>query len=385
MHAIPKLPVLDGATFSGNKEAVTPSLLKHPAITFTQSGRASILLALEMLKIGSGDRVLVPVYHCPTMVAPIVALGAEPVFYPITDTGAPDMPWLRSQPMANVRAILVAHFFGLPQPMVDMRAWCDQDRVVLIEDCAHALFGSSGTRPVGNWGDLAIASLTKFLPVPEGGCLVDNLVPAPLPPLQTPSLNSQLKAGYDIVQTSVEYGRLFVLSPLIYLVKALRNLIKRRGLVTPPTPTPPADDAASADSFSIDVARSHTALTQPCIWIARHAHLQRIVERRRANYQFFGQVLADVSGMHPLLPQLPAHCAPYVFPLWVDQPDPGYAELRRLQYPVSRWDWLWPTVPDIAGDHGKQWSHHVLQLACHQDLTAAELHNMVATIKQVYA
>ena len=37
--------------------------------------------------------------------------------------------------------------------------------------------------------------------------------------------------------------------------------------------------------------------------------------------------------------------------------------------PVSRWDWLWPGVPDMAGDQGKTWSHHVLQVHCHQDMT----------------
>lgn len=385
MRPTPKLPVLNGATFSGTKVSATSSLLNHPAATFTQSGRAAILLALEMLKIGPGDQVLVPVYHCPTMVAPIVALGAEPVFYPITETGAPDMAWLQRQPIAHVRAILVAHFFGLPQPLADIRQWCDLHHVHLIEDCAHALFGISGARPVGCWGDLAIASLTKFLPVSEGGCLVDNLVPAPLPQLQTPGATSQIKAAYDIVHTSVSYGRLTLLAPLMAGVSAMRSLLKRRSQPVQSKQPETGVDSPEADSFSIDVKSSHTALTWACSWVARHAHHQRIVDRRRANYLFFANALANVAGMRALLPQLPADCAPYVFPLWVDQPDPGYAELRRLQYPVSRWDWLWPTVPAIAGDQGKLWSHHVLQLACHQDLTAIELHRMVATLKQIYA
>ena len=119
--------------------------------------------------------------------------------------------------------------------------------------------------------------------------------------------------------------------------------------------------------------------------MAGHAPHERIVSHRRANYLFFAQALYGLAGMHPLHPDLPENCAPYVFPLWVDQPDPGYAELRHLEFPVSRWDRLWPGVPTIEDDSGIRWSRHVLQLACHQDLTPDELKQMVKTVKQVYA
>lgn len=382
MHPTPKLPVLDAVTFSGPMAAQTPCVLDHPGATFTQSGRASILLALESLQIGPGDQVLVPTYHCPTMVAPVVAVGAEPVFYPIDANGAPQLPWLAARHSERTRVLLAAHFFGLPQPMAALRQWCDLHQVALIEDCAHALFGTSGARPVGQWGDLAIASLTKFLPVPEGGCLLRNQGGVAPPNLRVPGVKHQVKSAFDIVHTSVNFGRLALLAPLIRAASGVRKLFKPAAAAPVPAVAP---DAPPADGFSIDVARSHLALPWVCVWMAGHAHRQRIVERRRANYQFFAQALADVPGMRPLLPDLPAQCAPYVFPMWLDDPDPGYAELRRFDYPVSRWDWLWPTTPPIAGDHGKLWSHHVLQLACHQDLTGVELQRMVSKLRQVYA
>lgn len=389
-YPTPKLPVLASDTFAGARQADTPCLLDLSATHFTVSGRAAILLALEALSIRAGDQILVPSYHCPTMVAPIVALGAEPVFYPINDHGAPDMQWVQAHATPSTKAMLVAHLFGLPQPLADLRHWCTANSVYLVEDCAHALFGSHAGHTVGSTGDMAIASLTKFLPVVEGGCLVNNLAGTQVPALRAPGGAAQVKAAFDIVHTSVNAGRLPLLAPLMQAVTGLRGLLK------PAAPVPHinanAHAAASAtpelpesDSFTIDTFKAHTALTGVCHWMAQHAHRQRIVDRRRANYRFFTQAFASVAGMHPLLPQLPEHCAPYVFPLWVDVPDPGYAELRRLDYPVSRWDWLWPGVPDMAQDQGKLWSHHVLQLACHQDLTAAELQYMVATLQRVYA
>jgi hypothetical protein len=384
MKPTPKLPVLASDTFSSARQADVPCILNQTAAHYTISGRAAILLALEALCIHDGDKVWVPTYHCPTMIAPVVALGAQPVFYPIDAHGAPDLQWIDSHFETDARAILVAHLFGLPQPLVHIRQWCNRHGVHLIEDCAHALFGSTDTGPVGSTGDLAIASLTKFLPVPEGGCLVNNMAAPVAPSLHAPSFISQIKAAFDIVDTSINVGRLPLLAPILQTANRLRKLYKPQQQVTQvvSSTTP---DAPSTDGFTIDTVKSHQALTAACTWMAQHAHRERIVARRRENYLFFMQALAAVPGMHPLLPHLPDQCAPYVFPLWVDAPDPGYAELRRIEYPVSRWDWLWPGTPAIANDQGMLWSHHVLQLACHQDLANDERNRMVITLSQVYA
>ena len=52
--------------------------------------------------------------------------------------------------------------------------------------------------------------------------------------------------------------------------------------------------------------------------------------------------------------------------------------------PVFRWDRLWPGVPALAGDQGRLWSHHVLQLACHQDLSDAHLDRLVAALLRLF-
>lgn len=379
MYPTPRLPVLDWGTFTGDKHSETPCLLSNPAAQFTISGRASILLALEILEIGPGDKVLVPTYHCPTMIAPIVSRGATPVFYPLDTQGAPKLEWIKREFTQNVRAILVAHFFGLPQPLETIREWCDQQGVRLIEDCAHALFGASGDRAIGSWGDLAIASLTKFLPVPEGGCLVNNTLPGQCPTLHPPSVKNHVKASFDIIHFGVNHGRLKGFGTLMRGLFSVRRLFKKK-----PAPHATVVESTPPEGFIIDIAQSHRGLTYPSQWIAQHAPRERIVSRRRANYAYLAHALSDLVGIHPLLPTLPNECAPYVFPLWVDQPDPGYAKLRHMAFPVARWDWLWPTVATIEKDSGMQWSHHVLQLTCHQDLTPDELLQMVATLKGLY-
>lgn len=388
----PRLPVVGWNTFSGPLEAPVPTLLAHPRQVLTTSGRAAILLALECLAVGPEDVVLLPSYHCPTMVSPVMTLGAEAVFYPIDEHGAPRLDWLTAHVPARTRALLVPHYFGLPQPMDTARAWCDARGIALIEDCAHAMFGRAGARAIGSWGDVSIASLTKFFPTPEGGVLALNRADLRLPDLSPVSRIDQVKAASDILHMGAAHDRLPGLNGLIRGAFALKSGLRAllRGERPAATPVPSRhgdldeDQEIDANMALIDLPLSHRALTRASGWISTRVPRRRIVEARRRNYTFFTEAFAGCDGVHALLPALPADCAPYVFPLWVRTPDPGYAEMRRLGVPVSRWDRLWPGVPGLPGDVGKAWSHHVLQLACHQDLTDEDLRRIVAEVKRLF-
>jgi hypothetical protein len=93
---LPKLPVFGWHSLQGGPSPL-PSLLDLPRLNYTTSGRASILLALQALGVGPGQAVLLPTYHCPSMVAPVTHLGATPVFYPIDEQGTPLLQSLQQQ------------------------------------------------------------------------------------------------------------------------------------------------------------------------------------------------------------------------------------------------------------------------------------------------
>ena len=167
---VPRLPIFGWSTIQRGQVSSLPSVLDIPNLVWTSSGRAAIAFALREMGVGVGDRILIPTYHCPTMVAPIVAAGAQPLFYPISESGAPQLERIAALDLSAVRGMIAAHYFGLPQSMQLVRAFCDQHGILLIEDCAHAMFGKADGQAIGTWGDYAIASLTKFFPVLEGGC-----------------------------------------------------------------------------------------------------------------------------------------------------------------------------------------------------------------------
>lgn len=391
---LPRLPVAGPHNQTGPRSAALPGLLDAADTLLTTSGRAAILLGLQALELPAGALVLVPSYHCPTMVSPVLALGLRVGFYPLGSEGAPNLDWLGKNAPEATRVICVTHLFGLPLDLADMQAWCQERQVFLLEDCAHALFGRSASGIVGSHGDVAIASLPKFLPAMEGGVLRlrAGLHAAPL---ARRGIVAELKTALDLIETSAGHGMLGRWSswagPLIQLKQRLRPPQRPNTELAEATEaTEPRAHGAKTVDLSSEHARidRSLAMKQPTavtLKASLGAHRGRVVARRRANYQRMSTAFAGRQGLRPLQPVLPADCAPYVFPLWVDAPDPAYQQLRAAHVPLSRWDWLWPGVPAMAGDCGPTWAHHVLQLPCHQDLDDTQCDALIEALLQSYA
>ena len=322
------------------------------------------------------------------MVSPAVFTGAKPVFFPITPSGTAALDCLADKEFPRVKALLAAHYFGIPQPMKRVREFCDRRGIALIEDCAHSIFGVSDGRTVGSWGDLAIASTQKFFVTPSGGCLVSATRPIESIVLSPNRRMSDFRELANMIEVSAKFGRLVGLNGLFSAIFAARNW--HRGLVdsdAPKTlvvdPNTEVDVGDVAAGFDADlVSLEPTRITR---WIVGATNQSRLVARRRESYRALASALAETPGTCILHPTLPDTTVPYVFPLWVDNPDDRYYGLKAAGIPVFRWDWRWSGTPEFPGDYGWLWSRHVFQLPCHQDLTAADLKTLVARVNSVFA
>jgi hypothetical protein len=111
----------------------------------------------------------------------------------------------------------------------------------------------------------------------------------------------------------------------------------------------------------------------------------RVITRRRKNFLAYNNFLRQIPGATPIFSSLPADSVPYVFPLWVDDPDPVYKELRAQRLPVFRWDRIWNGTTRIVDDIGPLWSHHVLQLLCHQDISDGDIERIALMVTRILA
>jgi dTDP-4-amino-4,6-dideoxygalactose transaminase len=74
----------------------------------------------------------------------------------------------------GLKALFIIHYWGFPQDISWILDYCKDRNIILIEDCAHALYSKFQDRLLGTAGGVSIYSLPKTLAVPNGGILLIN-------------------------------------------------------------------------------------------------------------------------------------------------------------------------------------------------------------------
>lgn len=370
---VPLAPVLSRASF-GKHRASLPSVLEAGAAQLVTSGRVALALALRELGVSSGDTVLLPAYHSLSMVPPVLWRGAVPAFYRVGMDAAVDLADVATRLGPGVKVLVVTHYFGFPQDLGAIRAFCDAHGLALVEDCAHCFFGEHAGRPVGSFGDYAIASSMKFFPAYDGGALVSSRRPLARG-LRSAGAGFEIKALLNTLERGFEYGRLPLLRALLAAPMAAKDLLWRALKAAPrATPSPALAPESSSSGTGFDPAW----VDRRASWIARRllqrASGQRIVARRRANYLALERALGTLPGCRPLYSALPGNACPWLFPLLVDDPEPAFARLHAWGVPVTRFaSSLWPGVDAATCANSALLSRHVLAFPVHQELLDQEL------------
>lgn len=393
---IPSVPVLSLAAFRAGPHAgrALPSLLDDAQTRLVTSGRIAIGLALRALGVGAGDLVLVPAYHSPSMIPPVHWCGADVVFYRVLPDTCADLADIQARLAEHagtkaIKAIMVTHFFGIPQDLAPLRALCDARGIGLLEDCAHCFFGERDGIAVGSSGDYAIGSSMKFFPIHEGGCLVSRRHALDTH-LQSAGIGFEAKAALAALETSFSYGRLPALRMILALPLRVRTLLwnamkaaRAPAGTTGAATTPGLAPSSSDSSYSFDphwVDKRSSWFSRLTLRLASHA---RIVARRRRHYLALHEALQDVPGCRPLFAALPDGACPWVFPLLVDETDAVAERLAHAGVPMVRFGaTLWPGVDASVCATSVELGQRMIALPCHQALRSTELAWMIATVRQ---
>ncbi|HEX9172938.1 MAG TPA: DegT/DnrJ/EryC1/StrS family aminotransferase [Telluria sp.] len=384
---IPGAPVLARASFGARRQAARPrSVLDAGAVRMVTSGRIAIGLALRQMGVGPGDIVLVPAYHSPSMIPPVLELGATVRFYRIGPDASADLADLAAK-ADGAKALIVTHFFGFPQPLAELRALCDARGMQLLEDCAHSFFGEYGGRPIGAWGDYAIASSMKFFPIYEGGCLVSARDPLTAVVLHSAGAGFEAKVALTTLENSFAQGRLPLVRALLRLPLAAKDLLWRALKARRPggsSASAPALAPASSDSsYDFDPRWLDKRSSLFSRAVMRLASSTRIGALRRRHYAALQAGLAGVPGWQQLHPALPEHVYPWVFPLLADEPEQLAAALKARGVPFVRFgETLWPGVDAGVCPVAIELGRRMVALPCHQELRTDEVDWLVAQVRE---
>jgi dTDP-4-amino-4,6-dideoxygalactose transaminase len=385
---IPVQPILSWGAFGlPGSQSGAPAVIDQGRVAFVTAGRIAIAHALALAGVGPGQKVLVPAYHCIVMIEPIVQRGAQPVFYALREDLSVDLDDVAKKLDRETRAFIAVNYFGFPQDLDGLRRFCDRNGLCFIEDCAHSFFGAQDGRPLGSFGHLAVASLVKFFPVRDGGCLIvgKDMENRESVALRSQNLAASARLAFNLVEEAVGYGRLAGLRPVIAGAQRARQVSRSAAPATRQMRDNPALER-SGQTGGFDPAWIGIRATAASRLLCRAVSRRRIVERRRRNYARLAREFSTIDGCRPVFPTLRDGVVPYMFPLWVDRLPEIFPGLEDRAVPMQRFgQFLWPQMnPDICPVTARH-SRHCVQLACHQDLDDDEITTIIERVRDAAA
>ncbi len=346
-------PVLRPRDFLGHPASDPLTCFPQGKVIFTASGRGAILACLRALAVPSGSIALLPSYLCPAILEPFHAHGCRIRFYEVSEHLEPKMDQfsqLLEQTAAKV--VFIIHYFGFPMAnFEDFISSCHNRGVLVIEDCAHALLSRYHGRLLGEWGDGAVFSLRKVLPLPEGGFAIIHGATAGIDQKPCLKVTEFWKLSRELIYWVDASVGLSLRSRLLGFC-GLRDWIEAR-------------DVNSLQSMEEPLGRmSH--------WLLKKMPLHEIVRQRRENYGYLADYLKTKKGLVLLQPNLPDGVCPVGLPVLAAGRDKLRNILYRKGIAVRAY---WDTLPEEVAQfrEAQEISRQILVLPVHEDLSKDQL------------
>ena len=342
--------------------------------------RNGIYHGLAALGVKPGDNVLVPSYHCTSLVEPILKFGSNAKFYDINTDLTPNFDDLKKKIDRKTRAILAVHYFGFPQPIRKFRELCDKHNLYLIEDCAHILTGSTREGiALGESGDISIFSWRKFLPIYDGGQMVINNPNLKLDlALDKGSFLFKLKVAKNTFERAFEDSRWGRMSGLSFLSKAASSVFKYSAFVNAS-----AASVQQVNSYEVEFDLKCVNLEMSAIskHILNRTLIADVAEKRRRNYAFLAAAVMSMRGVAPLFPDLRENVCPWTFPFLVRGTKDFQLLLRAKGIPAASWGGvIHPSLPLQIFPKARFLYDHLVFLPIHQGMEERDLGMMIRVL-----
>lgn len=354
------------------------------------SARYALSAGVRALGLTSDENILMPSYNCWVEIDPILYQGLRIKYYRITKTFSVDLDDLRAAINEKTRAVLITHYLGFPQPLDEIKEVCEQYKLILIEDCAHAFLSEYKGRPVGSFGDISIFSFRKTLPIPDGAALVINndriiyknshkkpnifstyYVVAEYLKIQTSMRENLLKQTLLKLLRNSAYCSFFAAR---LILRILHKIFKDKGLylVYP-----------SGNLYRKEIA--NWGVSPLSKRIISSSDFEQIKKIRRRNFQFLLNYFGDDTRFCLPVKEVPVGVCPLFFPIFSETRDVLYSLLKRRG--IGGHDWwgdFHPDVPWRKFPDAKFMKAHVLGLPIHQDLTLLHLQKIIEEFETAY-
>jgi len=262
------------------------------------SGRGALGIILDALDFKQGTEVIVSDYNFPPVPLMLKQRGLKPIFVDLDpESHNLDISLVRDKITPRTGAILATHLFGQPCRMDAISDIAKENKIRVIEDCAHACGAEYQHKKTGTFGDVAYFSFGpgKSLPCFGGGSIVTNdgtiadeirkiCLKLPLPPAKKTRKAIIENSLYYIVTNKNIFP--FTLFPFIYLLSFFNaDLIDHL-----------QDEGVDAVAASISRKFSMTKL-QAAVGLSQLRSLDENNQKRIDNAHFLNEEFKTAEGI----------------------------------------------------------------------------------------
>jgi perosamine synthetase len=342
---------------------VFPFTAPHGAWTF--SGRVALHSGLRQIQLRAGSTVLVPSYFQGTEIDTLIAAGYKVRFYDVDDNFQVDLSDIEQKLDAEVSALYIIHYFGLPQRLGVITAFCERKGIKLIEDCALSFLSKEGETWLGSQGDIALFSIYKSVALPHGGYVVTK-TPESAAKLQSPPLFSTLLQTADLVAQHIRGASAHG------IVNRMWNLTQgvRKGI---------AGTTVVSGTVTLDPRTLPYAASKTVPYLMRLADPTFVIERRRANFALLHSKLRHLSALN--IDALPKGTCPLFYPIFIRDKARVRADLlRRGVDSVNLWSQPHPASPCEKMARVTKWRSTILELPIHQQLDGRDVERVAREV-----
>lgn len=368
MKLRPVLPTIRATTLLPRRShpALLPFPLNEKRLSLWYLGRNALYAALGVMDVKPGDTVLVPSYTNGVEVAAIVARGLKVHTVPIKKDFTLDVKALDGAlARTGAKVVLAIHYLGFAQPVDRILEVCRKHGAKLIEDCALSFLAKlPDGRPVGSVGDVALFSVYKTLPVPDGAALIinDPSIPDPQPPVEPEIASSISGLGRLVMQGAKMGGRAG--QALAKVLDAARRGAGRAMEAKGVTRT-------AAGSMKFETKRLPWGASRFTREILRRLDYEQITFQRRKNFERLREKLGEVETFFKVLPD---GACPLFYPVVVGDKQALMNDLAAKGIEtVNFWSTWDPATPADEYPWIKNLREHVVELPCLQDLAESDM------------
>ncbi len=366
IQAFPALDVRKIFSFCKQNDPV----LSESITSYYSSGRAALFHALKSLDMPLESEVLLPAYNCGVEVEAALRAGFKVDFFGVNHELSLNIDQINEKIRSRTRVVVVAHYFGFPQDLTELKEICRKKEIVLIEDCAHALYSRTNE---GNWvgieGDMSLFSMRKTVFLPNGGALRLNNKRFASPAKGVGGFDWRLLKTMIRSILEKEYSgngcTAAVSGTLLTLYSKYLSTVGTTGEATV------GDDRWYYDEPLLGYDKNISMLSE--IFLGSD-DFTGIITSRRKNYSDLQKNLFAEFGEDFIFPELPEGTCPLCFPLNVKERDAVVARMiskgvvpyvfARRPHPLVNFG-DFPEVAALSAD--------VIGLPIHQQLAADEM------------